>query len=215
MEKVGLLSRVQLYVIVDKKLCGGRDIEEMATEAIDGGAQMIQYRDKESNYDRFLSCARKLREICRQREVPFIVNDEVVIASEIDADGVHLGHEDLPIKEAREILGADKIVGKTARTIRQAKMAEDEGADYAGLGPIFYTDSKQIDEPIGVDVIRRASESLSIPFFVIGGINLDNLDQVIRAGGKRIAVISAIVSSDNPKASAARLLERLESRNLI
>ncbi len=213
MEKAELLSRVRLYVIADKKLCGGKDIEEVAGEAIAGGAQMIQYRDKESSYDRFLSCARRLREMCRERKVPFIVNDEVVVASEIDADGVHLGHEDLPIKEAREILGPEKIVGKTARTIRQAKMAEDQGADYAGLGPVFYTDSKQIDEPIGVDVIRRASESLKIPFFAIGGINLDNLDQVIKAGGQRIAVISAIVSSDNPKASAARLLERLKSRN--
>jgi thiamine-phosphate pyrophosphorylase len=214
MDKTELLAQVQLYVIADKKLCRERDIEEVVIQAIEGGAQMIQYRDKESNFDGFLESARRLGEICRKMEVPFVVNDEVVIASEIGADGVHLGNEDMPVKEAKDIIGPHKIVGKSARTVRQAKTAEDEGADYIGLGPVFYTDSKQIDEPIGVDVIRRAAKSLRIPLFAIGGINLENLDQLIDAGGRRIAVISAVVSSENVKASAASLLDRLRNQNL-
>jgi len=214
MNKGELLSKIQLYIIADKRVCGDKDIEEVVCKAIDGGAEMIQYRDKESDYEDFLKIASKLKDICKEKNIPFIVNDRVIIALKTDAAGVHLGQEDISISEARRILGAEKIIGKSARTIRQAKAAEEQGADYVGLGPIFDTVSKQIDGPIGVDMIRKAQDSLDIPFFPIGGINLNNLDQVIRAGGKRIAVISAIVLSDDVKSSAAKLLERLQHQHL-
>ena len=214
MNKEGLLSNVQLYVIADRSICGDRNIEDVVCQAIDGGAQMIQYRDKEADYEDFLKIALRLKDICKEREVPFIINDRVVIALKTDADGVHLGQDDFSIREARRILGSEKIIGKSARTIRQAKAAEEQGADYVGLGPIFDTVSKQIDEPIGVDMIRKAQDSLEIPFFPIGGINLKNLDQIIRAGGKRIAVISVVVLSDDVRSSAAKLLEKLRHQNL-
>jgi len=214
MNKKELLLRIKLYLIADKKICGDRNIEEVVCQAIDGGAEMIQYRDKESDYDDFLKLASRLRDVCKERDVPFIINDRVIIALQADADGVHLGQEDLSIKEAREILGSEKIIGKSAETIQQAKEAEEEGADYEGGGPIFDTLSKQIKKPVGPGIIQEAKDSLEIPFFPIGGINLDNLDQVIQAGGRRIAVISAVVSSDDVKSSAAKLLEKLESQNL-
>lgn len=209
MDTKEMLSQVQLYVIADRNMCGDRDIEDVVCEALDGGAQMIQYRDKESDDEQFLQTTWSLKAVCRERNVPLIVNDRVGIAVKTDVDGVHLGQEDLPVVEARDMLGCDKIIGKSARSVLQAKEAEAEGADYVGLGPIFQTFSKEIDKPIGVDVIRRAEESLNIPFFAIGGVNLDNLDQIVRVGGKRIAVISALVLSDDVRSSAAGLLERL------
>ncbi|MCK4224049.1 MAG: thiamine phosphate synthase [candidate division Zixibacteria bacterium] len=214
MNKQELLLKVQLYVIADKKICGDKNIEEVVSRAIDGGAEMIQYRDKESDYDDFLKIASKLKTLCKEKDIPFIVNDRVTVALKTDADGVHLGQEDLSIQEARGILGFEKIIGKSAKTIQQAKEAEDDGADYVGVGPIFDTPSKQIEKPIGVEIIRKAKDSLKIPFFPIGGINLNNLDQIIRAGGKRVAVISAVVLSDDVKSSAAKLLERLQYQDL-
>jgi thiamine-phosphate pyrophosphorylase len=212
MDKHNLLSLVRLYVIADKKICGDRNIEDMVCQAIEGGAQMIQYRDKESEDVEFLKLAKNLRDICKKKNIPFIVNDRVEIALRTDADGVHLGQEDLSIKEARRILGVEKIIGKSAKTIQQAKAAEEEGVDYVGLGPIFPTTSKEINEPVGVDIIRKAKEGLRIPSFPIGGINLNNLDQIIQAGGRRIAVISAVLLSDDVKSSALKLLEKLSTR---
>lgn len=214
MNRKKLLSRIQLYVIADRKICGERNIEDVVGQAIDGGAQMIQYRDKESDDEEFLKTALRLKVICGERNVPLIVNDRVGVALETDANGVHLGQEDRPISEARGSLGCDKIIGKSAKTIQQAKEAEAQGANYVGLGPIFPTTSKDIDQPIGVDVIERAAKILTIPFFPIGGINLDNLDQVTGAGGKRIAVISGVVLSDDVKSSAAKFLEKLRGHSL-
>jgi thiamine-phosphate diphosphorylase len=212
--KKELLSKVQLYVIVDRKICGDKSLSDVAGAAVDGGAQMIQYRDKETDDQGFMQWALRLKRVCGEKDVPFIINDRVSIADRLDADGVHLGEDDLTLKEARRILGNEKIIGRTARDLRQAEAAQEEGADYVGLGPIFPTDSKQIDGPIGVDVIRNAVAALRIPVFAIGGINTDNLDQVIRAGGNRIAVISAVVSSADVRTSAARLLEKLRGRGV-
>jgi thiamine-phosphate pyrophosphorylase len=213
MNKVELLSGIQLYVIADKKMCRGKDLVEIVGQAIRGGAQMIQYRDKESEDSVFLELALQLQGVCRNGDVPFIVNDRVDAARQINADGVHVGDEDLSVTEAREALGPDRIIGKTARTVQQATTAEREGADYIGLGPVFPTDSKQIDGPISLHVVRRASQALRIPIFAIGGINLGNLDQLLEAGGRRIAVISAVVSADDVKSSARRLRERLRDEN--
>lgn len=209
--KEELLSKIQLYVIADKKICGGKDIEELVRRAIDGGAQMIQYRDKESDDAAFLSIASKLKAVCRERSVPFIVNDRTEIARQLDADGVHVGQKDLSVDEARRILGSEAIIGKSASNVDQAKRAEEEGADYVGIGPIFETLSKEIDRPIGVDIIWELKASLRIPFFPIGGINMGNVDQVTDAGATGIAVISAVVLSEDVKSAAAKLLERLEA----
>jgi thiamine-phosphate diphosphorylase len=213
MDRQKLLSRVQLYVIADRKICGKKDIQQVVAEAIDGGAQMIQFRDKESDDHDFLKLARTLRNLCLNVNVPFIINDRVMIAKEIDADGVHVGEEDLSVKEARNILDSDKIIGKTARNFEQAKAAEDEGADYIGLGPVFYTDSKEIGMLIDVEVVGKVTTDLKIPVFAIGGINLNNLDQLLEAGGRRIAVISAVFLSQDIKSSTKALLQKLKSRS--
>jgi thiamine-phosphate diphosphorylase len=214
MDKKELLSSVRLYVIADKGICGDRNIEEVVSQAIEGGAGMIQYRDKKSDDKDFLETASSLRDICKDRNVPFIINDRVGVTLKTDADGVHLGEEDLSISEARGMLGPNKIIGKTARTVQEAVEAEEEGADYVGLGPIFHTTSKQIGKPIGAEIIGKAQEALKIPVFPIGGINISNIDQILRSGGKRIAVISAVVLSKNVKSAATMFIERMKSQNL-
>ncbi|MGB8658657.1 MAG: thiamine phosphate synthase [Candidatus Zixiibacteriota bacterium] len=208
--KKQMLSRVQLYVIADPNICGAKDICDVVRQAIDGGAEMIQYRDKDSNDDNFLHTASKLSGICREKGVPFIVNDRVEIALKMVADGVHVGQEDLSVEEAKRILGSERIIGKSAETIQQAKQAEAEGADYVGIGPVFDTASKKISQPIGLDIIRQARESLRIPFFAIGGIDLNNVDQVIQAGGNRIAVISVLMLSGNIGLCATKLSAKLK-----
>ena len=202
---------MNLYVIADKKICGDRSIEDVVIQAIEGGAEMIQYRDKDSTDGEFLELASVLQNICKDRRVPLIINDRVDIAAYLKADGVHLGQDDLPLQVARKILGPDRIIGISTTNIDQAKEAEKHGADYIGIGPIFDTSTKKIDKPVGLEIIRQAKRFLKIPFFPIGGINLENLDLLIQAGSKRMAVGSAVICANDVKAAARNLVERIQS----
>jgi thiamine-phosphate pyrophosphorylase len=171
---------------------------------------MVQLRDKKSKDQEFLELARKVHQITRKKKIPLIINDRVDIAKLMDAEGVHLGEEDLPVKEARKILGSKKIIGASASDFKTAKIKEKEGADYIGLGPVFETGSKKIEKPLGVDILRDAKKALKIPVFPIGGINLSNLDQIISTGIKRIAVISAVFSATDVENASQELLKRLK-----
>jgi thiamine-phosphate pyrophosphorylase len=210
MNKKQRLAKVYLYIIADKKICGDRNIEDVVIQAIEGGAQMIQYRDKESSDREFLEIASVLQNISENRKIPFIINDRVDIAAYLKVDGVHLGQDDLPLKIARKILGASRIIGISTENIDQAKEAEKHGADYVGIGPIFYTSTKNIERPIGLEIIREAKKHLKIPYFPIGGINLENLDQLVEAGSKRVAVGSAVICADDMKTAAKNFLEKIQ-----
>jgi len=210
LDKAKILNKVQLYAIADPGLCLNRDLVELVSQAIEGGAQMVQLRDKKSGDGEFLELAKKIHKITRKKRIPLIINDRVDVARLVDAEGVHLGEEDLPVKEAREILGSKKIIGASASDIKTAKIKEKEGADYIGLGPVFETGSKEIEKPLGVEILKEAKRSLKIPVFPIGGINLSNLDQIISTGTKRIAVISAIFMAEDVRKAAQELLEKLK-----
>ena len=211
MNKKQRLSKANLYVIADKKICKDKNIEEVVIQAIEGGAEMIQYRDKESSDREFLELASILQNICQNRKIPFIINDRVDIAAYIKPDGVHLGQDDLPLKIARKILGSSKIIGISTKNIEQAKEAEKHGADYVGIGPIFDTLTKKIEKPLGLEIIKQAEKNLKIPFFPIGGINSENLDQVIEAGSRRMAVGSAVLSANDVKTAARNLSEKIQN----
>lgn len=187
-----------------------RDLIEVVAQAIEGGAQMIQLRDKKSGDREFLELARKMHQITRKKKIPLIINDRVDVARLMDAEGVHLGEDDFPVKEARKILCSKKIIGASVSDIKTAKIKEKKGADYIGLGPIFETGSKEIEKPLGVEILKEAKRSLQIPVFPIGGINLSNLDQIISSGTKRIAVISAIFMAEDVRKAAQELLEMLK-----
>lgn len=209
MNKKQKLARVNLYLIADKKICGDKKIEDVVIQAIEGEAQMIQYRDKDSTDRDFLETAAILQNICKKRRIPFIINDRVDIAAFLKVDGIHLGQDDLPLKIARKILGIGKIIGISAENIDQAKLAEKHGADYVGVGPIFDTPTKNIEKPIGLEIIRQAKKYLKIPFFPIGGINLENVGQVIHAGSTRIAVGSAVICTDDIRSATRNILEKI------
>lgn len=210
MNKKKVLETVQLYVILDPKLSLNPDIEEVVSLAIEGGAQMIQFRDKESSDEEFLVLAERIKKITQKKKIPLIINDRVNIAKSIDADGVHLGQEDMPLKKARGILGKDKIIGLSTHKIEEAIQAEKQGADYIGLGPIFQTGSKEIKGTIGTQMLNQVLGQVKIPVFLIGGINLSNIDQVINSGSRRMAVISAVIAQKDVKKAAQELLRRLK-----
>jgi thiamine-phosphate pyrophosphorylase len=207
-EKV--LEKVQLYAIADPGLCLNRDLMKLISLAIEGGAQMIQFRDKESSDKEFLEKVKKIQKVTKKKKIPLIINDRVDVAQLIDAEGVHLGEDDLPIKEARRILGSEKIIGASACDLKSAKLKEKEGADYIGLGPIFETSSKDIEKPLGIEILKEANKILHLPLFPIGGINLSNLEQIISTGTKRIAVISAIFIAEDVRKATQELLKRLK-----
>lgn len=191
-----MISRTayRLCVITDPELGHGLSHLEIARQAIEGGAPMIQLRDKLAGPGQLLPQARQMARLCRDRGVRFIVNDRLDLALTVDADGVHLGQDDLPPKAARALLGAGKILGVSTHSLEQAIQAAEDGADYLGIGPIFPTATKSTGyEPIGCDAIRQLRSRIDLPLLAIGGITLSNVGDAVRAGAAGAAVISAII----------------------
>ncbi|WP_010278323.1 thiamine phosphate synthase [Paenibacillus senegalensis] len=202
----------RLYAITGEQFHPGRDVIEVMEEAILGGVDIIQLRDKTGSKRDILHKARKLRELTRKHDVLFIVNDHIDIALASDADGIHLGQDDLPLAEARKIMG-NKIIGISTHAIEEARAAEREGADYIGVGPVFPTKSKlDVVDPVTTSYVREVAGEIRIPFVAIGGIKLHNVDQVLDAGATRICVISEIVGSDDVRGTAEKLLQKIRTR---
>jgi len=203
-EVLGEKLDFDLYVIVDPEFSSGRSPETIAKEAIKGGAKIIQLRDKKASKTGFLCEAKKIAGICRRRAVTFIVNDHVDIAKAVDADGVHLGQDDVPISVARKILGEDKIIGVSASTLREAESGERAGADYIGFGPVFRTDIKA-KKPAGLSLLKKAAKAAKVPIVAIGGIDLSNIYNVRKTGVKRAAVIRAAGEAKDIRSMVRRL----------
>jgi len=199
---------LKLYVILDKSLIGEKSETELASKLIDGGATAIQLRDKLSDTRRLIEVGTKLRQITRKNKVGFIINDRVDIALAVDADGVHLGQEDLPLKFARRLAGK-RIIGISTHSLAQAKQAEKEGADYISAGPIFRTPSKPGCLPIGAAIISRIKKNVRLPLVAIGGINLDNIREVIAGGPEGIAIASAVLKSKKIEESISKIAKLL------
>jgi len=202
----------RLHVLTDRKTSGGRSHLQVAEAAIAGGADVLQLRDKEAPSGRLYQEAMQLRKITRDAKVPFIVNDRLDIALAVDADGLHVGQSDLPASVARRILGPGKILGVSVDTVEQAILAEKDGADYLGVGPVFEARGTKPDtgEPMGVDCIARIRRHCRLPIVAIGGINAENAGKVREAGADAVAVISAIVSADDISQATRRLKRVLE-----
>jgi len=209
MDKRKLLQRTKLYVLLDKGLIGNRDIEKLTVQLVRGGAEMIQYRDKTSEDKEYLENARIVQRILRKAKIPLVINDRLDVAWYLNADGVHLGQGDLPIRVAKKLLSKGKIIGGSAETVEQAVKAEKEGADYIGVGPMFYTTTKKIKQVKGVKLLKNTLKRVRIPCFAIGGINLDNLSLILEAGCNKIVVGSAILNSKDIYGTCRRFLNRL------
>jgi thiamine-phosphate pyrophosphorylase len=210
MTKKEILQKVQLYVITDRKLSLGRELEEVVSLAIEGGVGMIQLREKNITDKEFYQLGLKIKKVTQTKKIPLIINDRLDIALAVGAEGVHLGQEELPIKIARKILGKDKIIGVSAETVNQAILAEEEGADYIGFGPIFYTKTKKIEKVCGIGLLEEVQCEVSIPLFPIGGIDLENVSQITRLGIKRAAVISTVMSAKDTKTTCQKFLLKLK-----
>ena len=202
---------LSLYLVTDRALALGRPIEEIVRQAISGGVSAVQLREKETPSGAFFELAHSLRAITGEAGVTFIVNDRLDIALAAEADGVHVGQDDLPVETARRLLGPGKILGVTAADEQQARLAEKAGADYIGCNAVFPTQTKTDTGPaIGLEGLRRLVESVDIPVVAIGGINADNAGEVLAAGVAGIAVVSAIVSAEEPQKAAGELREIIE-----
>lgn len=177
-----------------------------------GGADMLQYRAKDTPKRQALEQAYALRELTRRYETPLIINDHLDIALAVGADGVHLGQDDLPLAEARRILGPDKIIGISTHSIGQALEAERGGADYIGVGPVYPTGTKPGRTAVTTDYVREAAEKVKLPFVAIGGITLDNVDAVLQAGATRICAVSAIVGSGDVAGACRSFLHQIQSK---
>ncbi len=198
-----------LYVLTDSKFARGRAHAEIIAAALRGGATMVQYREKNASTHQMIQDALRLRDLCHAHDVPLIINDRIDVALAIDADGVHVGPDDMPVSLARKLIGRGKILGASAGTVDEAHSAIADGADYLGVGAIFSTGTKaDAGEPIGILGLERIAGASTIPIVGIAGINASNAASVIRTGATGVAVISAIVSSDDVE-SAARELKKI------
>jgi len=194
MTKKDFLHKIRLYVLISSSIAT-KSVKETASLVIDGGADAIQLREKTISDSEFISLAGEVRDITTRSGTLLIINDRVHVAREINADGVHLGQQDMSVLAARDIIGNDKIIGVSTHSIIQARQAQKDGADYIAIGPIYPTRTKDYEPSIGIEIIQEISGAVNIPFIAIGAITLKNLDEVLKAGASRVAICSAIIGS--------------------
>jgi thiamine-phosphate pyrophosphorylase len=201
-----------LYVVTDRQLTGGRPLLSVLEAALRGGARAFQLREKDLSPRELYPLAIEMRQLTQTYGARLLINDRVDVVLAVDADGVHLTTTSLPPSVARRLLGPGRLIGVSTHSIAEAQAAADEGADFVVFGPVFYTPSKApYGQPVGPDALRAVRAAVNIPILAIGGVKKANLDQVLAAGADGIAVISAIISADDPMAASADLLAALRS----
>ena len=201
-----------LYAVTDRRwLKEGETLVTRTEEAIDGGVTFVQLREKDLDEENFEREGRELKELCRKRGVPFVINDNVKLAAKLDADGVHVGQSDMEALDVRRIIGGDKILGVSAQTVEQAVTAEKHGADYLGVGAVFPTGSKDDAAEVSYDTLKAICDAVKIPVIAIGGITEDNVTELSKSGICGIAVISALYAKEDIKSAAQRLRKNTEA----
>jgi thiamine-phosphate pyrophosphorylase len=183
--------------------------ERVLAAALEGGVEIVQLRDKHAGDDELLRAGRLIRRLTREAGALFVVNDLPELALRCEADGVHVGQDDLPVPRVRELVG-DLIVGLSTHS--PAQIAAAEGVDYIGVGPVYATPTKEGRAPVGLELVREAARAAAVPWFAIGGIDETNADEVVAAGAQRLAVVRAIGDAEDPRASAQALRRRLPPR---
>ena len=211
--RTALTARVRgLYVIVDPEATRGRPVLEIAEAVLEGGASLVQLRDKTGDPGEMLPTARAIRALCESRGALFIVNDDPALASASGAHGLHLGQEDMPVPDARRIVGPGAIIGRSNNTIQEVEASRDAGADYLAVGAIFPTSTmgKGRRPVVGTELIARAKEIANRPIVAIGGINRHNAAQVIQAGADCICAVGAITLAHDPKKAAQQMVDAIQ-----
>lgn len=199
-------NRLLLHLVTDRSLSQRRSLVEVVAEAVAGGITCVQLREKSCSTREFLDEALALKALLQPLRVPLIINDRVDIAQAVAADGVHLGQTDMPISHARRLLGQNCLIGISAESVADAIEAEQQGADYIGISPVFSTPTKTDTAPaLGLDGIRQIRKLVRIPLVGIGGINLTNARHLLTAGADGVAVVSAIMAAESPRQAAAAM----------
>ena len=212
-ERKKLFDEIDLYVVTCESLSKGRSNYDVLNSVIEGGGKIIQLRDKQKSKHEFFKMAQKFRNITSDAEILLIINDYIDVALAVDADGVHLGQEDLPLSAARKI-APDLLIGSSAHNLSEAENAQYCGADYVNIGPIFPTKTKEHVHAVTTDMITEIAPSLKIPFTVMGGIKESNIDKVLKTGARKIAVVTAVTMADNMTQAVKVLREKINSRPL-
>jgi len=194
-----------LYAVTDRSWLNGETLYSQVEKALEGGATFVQLREKHLDYDAFLQEAKEIKELCAKYQVPFVLDDDVELALEVGADGVHVGQSDMEAGDVRAKLGEDKIVGVSAQTVEQALLAQERGADYLGVGAVFPTSSKDDAVEVDHEMVKAICEAVDIPVIAIGGITKDNVQELSGCGLCGIAVISAIFAKPDIKKATEEL----------
>ena len=201
----------KLHILTDTVLQSRFSHMEITRLAIVGGADTIQYRQKSGSTREMIEIARQMKRLCSETGVTFIVNDRLDVAIAAEADGVHLGQDDFPIPMARELLREGRIIGGSAATLDEARKCLSEGADYVGFGPVYPTTSKDDAGPVsGIDILKKVVEIIPLPIIAIGGVGPENIPDVMGAGARGIAVISAVCCQDDPEEATRALYQALK-----
>lgn len=200
-----------LYLVTDRKLSKGRKISEIVRQAVCGGVSIVQLREKNSDTLDIIREALSIRDILRTAKIPLVINDRIDVALAVEADGIHLGQKDMPLEMARKIVGNQMFIGISVESVNDAIAAEQQGADYVSVSPVFATPTKTDTAlPLGIEGVRAVRNAVKIPVVAIGGLNADNISEVIRNGADGVAVVSAIISADDPKKAALTLRQIIQ-----
>ena len=205
------LRTARLYFVCDARP-RGEDPELLLRAALTGGVDLVQLREKELGRPVIERSASTFRRLCDTYSVPFLLNDDPYLAHSVDADGVHLGQDDVAVAEAREVLGPDALIGLSTHSPEQIEAAE--GVEYISVGPVWETPTKAGRPAVGLDLVRHASEAARTPFFAIGGIDASNAREVVGAGAERLCVVRAIRDATDPSATAAELRQAFSGREV-
>lgn len=205
-----LTGDLKLYLVTDSDILAGRDFYKCIEDAMIGGVTMVQLREKNASGKEFLEKAIKLRALTRKYNVCFMINDRVDIALLCDADGVHVGQSDIGAKYVRKLIGPNKILGVSARNIDEAKRAFEDGADYIGVGAMYSTSTKLDAKDVSFETVKDIKENVIMPIVLIGGINLENLEQLKSLECDGYAIVSALLKSQDIKLEAKKWVERIQ-----
>lgn len=204
-------EQLLLYAVTDRSWLNGSSLADAVKKALSGGVTMLQLREKNMTDDEFIKSALEIKNICSEFNVPLIINDNIRVALAVNADGVHLGQTDTPLREARQLLGNDKIIGITAKTPMQAVEAEKNGADYIGSGAVFGTTTKSNAVKMEIDTLRAITSSVKIPVAAIGGITADNVSKLQNTGISGAAVVSGIFAQEDIESTAKLLYKKIKA----
>ena len=203
------MKELKFYLVTDSDILKGKDFYNSIEEALKGGITILQLREKNASGKEFLKKAIKLRELTKKYNVKFIINDRVDIAMVCNADGVHVGQSDIPANKVRELLGEDKIVGVSARTVEEALIAKKNGADYLGVGAMFTTTTKLDAKSVSLETLKEIQQVVNLPVVAIGGLSLSNIDKLKECNIDGYAIVSAILGAENIKLECEKWIKKI------